>query len=278
MDSRIWVRLTLKPEDVVISTFPRSGTTWMQQILAKLLHGERGDCDLGLLCPWVESPFPEAARLANIAKLASPRVFKSHMPFNGLKFCSEARYVYVARDGRDVALSHYALFHLGRIRRLGGMQPLDIDPYFREWLDGRRTQLSYFDHVRSWWAQREAPNVLLMRYADLKADLIGQMARICEFLELEMDLDQLAAHAAHCSFAHMKANAQTLLATHERAIPGAANGMIHLGETGRWKALISAENSALYEARAAAALGADCAAWLEGQANEPAPALRAAAL
>lgn len=271
VDSQIWARLELRHGDVVVATYPRSGTTWMQQILATLLHPGRGDSDLGVFSPWVESPRPETVRLMHIDRLASPRILKSHMPFNGLRYRAEARYVCVLRDGRDVARSHYDLFHLGWLRRNATSEEpiLEPDAYFREWLSGGRALLPYFDHVSSWWAQRGQPNVLLVHYADLKRDLAGQMEVLAEFLEHPLSRLEIARRAESCSFAHMKANAGSLLAMQERAIPGASRGMINVGESGRWNGWISPLEADRYEEMALKALGPAASEWLANGSGQP---------
>ncbi len=54
--------------------------------------------------------------------------------------------------------------------------------------------------MRSWWEVRRLPNVLMVHYADLKADLPSQMRRIAEFLEISVDEAQWDTIVEHCTF------------------------------------------------------------------------------
>ena len=72
------------------------------------------------------------------------------------------------------------------------MPPTPEDPveYFRQWLtDGGASGdpgASYFHVERSYWAARADANMLLVHYADLKADCAGEIARIACLRRLEM--------------------------------------------------------------------------------------------
>ena len=59
-----------------------------------------------------------------------------------------------------------------------GKPPESLLQYFREWLAGDGYPFwPFWENVRSWWEIRELPNLMLLHFADLKADLPGQMRR-----------------------------------------------------------------------------------------------------
>lgn len=120
---------------------------------------------------------------------------------------------------------------------------------------------SYFGFQRSWWRLRDRPNVLLMHYAELKADLGGAMRRVADFLQIEVPAGLWPVLVEAASFPAMKQVGDTLLGETGRAFHGGGDTFFHHGENGRWRGQLSGANLALYEARAAT-LPADCSAWL----------------
>src|SRR5262249_13623462 len=96
-----------RPDDIFIVTYPRSGTTWMQMILYQLTtDGSMEIPHIAQHSPWFErSPDSEQG----YEERAAPRIFKSHLPFEQVPK-GPGRYIYVARDGRDVAVSYFNFY------------------------------------------------------------------------------------------------------------------------------------------------------------------------
>ena len=51
-DSRIWNDLKFRKDDIVIATYAKSGTTWVQQIVAQLLFSGAEGLDVAAMSPW----------------------------------------------------------------------------------------------------------------------------------------------------------------------------------------------------------------------------------
>jgi aryl sulfotransferase len=120
----------------------------------------------------------------------------------------------------------------------------------------------FWENVRSWWAIRDLPNVMLVHFADLKADMPGEIRRIAAFLDIEpTDWD---AVMEHCSFDWMKANAAACAPLGGVFWDGGAETFIHKGTNGRWRDTLPDSDAQAYEQQAIAELGAECAAWLQG--------------
>ncbi|HEY9548121.1 MAG TPA: sulfotransferase domain-containing protein, partial [Kiloniellaceae bacterium] len=190
----------------------------------------------------------------------------------------KAKYVYIGRDGRDVAWSmynhHANANHLwyealndtpGRVGPPIEPPPDSVRQYFHDWLtrDGFPFW-PFWENVRSWWAIRHLPNVLLLHFADLKKDMPGEMRRVAAFLDIEIDESRWVAIVQHCSFDYMKAHAAASAPLGGVFWDGGAETFVHKGTNGRWRDTLSAEESAAYERRALAELGPDCAEWLRG--------------
>lgn len=276
-DSTIWNELRFRDDDVVIATYAKSGTTWLQQIVAQLLFADADSLPVAEMSPWLDLRVPpKAIKLPLVEAQTHRRFLKTHLPVDALVFSPKAKYLYVGRDGRDVVFSLYnhhanandAWYEAlndtpGRVGPPIGRPPESVRAYFLDWLerDGHPFW-SFWENVRSWWAIRALPNVLLLHFADLKADLPGEIRRIARFLEIPIDESRFPTLVDHCSFAWMKANASRSVPVGGAFWDGGATTFIHRGTNGRWRDELTREDSARYEASARAELGEDCLRWL----------------
>jgi aryl sulfotransferase len=285
MDSRIWDHFAMRDGDVVVASYAKSGTTWVQQVATQLIHGGAEDAPVATLSPWLDYRLTPSDVLERLAAQAHRRVVKTHLPLDALTFSPRARYLYVARDGRDVALSlhhHHACGNALWYQRLNSgpadlgppMTPPDPDPagYFRGWLANDGAPFwPYFENIRSWQAARGLPNVLFLHFDALKADLPGEVRRIAAFLDLPLDEALLGRVLEHASFGYMRAHAEDVAPLGGRIFEGGARSFLHHGESGRWRAVLSAADAAAYERRALRELGPECADWLATGLPSPPP-------
>jgi len=242
-----------------------------------------------VLSPWLDLRIMPPEAIAAVEAQTHRRFIKTHLPVDALVFSPKAKYLYVARDGRDAVWSMYnhhvnandfwydALNNTpGRvgppIERVAG----PVDEYFRTWLarDGHPFW-PFFENIRSWWQVRELPNVKLMHFADMKADLAGSIREIAAFLDIAIDEATFPAIVEHCTFNYMKAHAGDVAPVNGTLWEGGAATFIHKGTNGRWRDVLTAADIAAYERRAIAELGPECAAWLAG--GKAAATVRAAA-
>ena len=49
--------------------------------------------------------------------------------------------------------------------------------------------MSFFDFEVTYWEERKRPNLLMVNYSDLLADLDGEMRRVSAFLDIPVDED-----------------------------------------------------------------------------------------
>src|SRR5262249_1343548 len=226
-------------DDLFIVTYPRSGTTWMQMILYQLATDGELDFDhIYQVCPYFEV---SRGRSNGFAGAPEPRTFKSHLAYRDIpKGC---KYIYVARDGRDVAVSyfHFSRTHLG----FRGT----FDEFFDLFLQGKVEPASWFEHVKGWWTHRNDLNVLFLRYEDLLHDLEPCLHRITAFCELEVDPARFPAIRERCSFAFMKAHESKfdhrLGMLYEQGMP--CTSFIRQGRAGAWKEALSSRQAARFD-------------------------------
>jgi hypothetical protein len=170
------MELEVRPSDVFISSYPRSGTTLTQWILYLLTHEEQPDpAHLTKVSPWFERSLAIGELTgSDLERFPSPRVFKSHLPREWLP--DGARYIYVERDGLDVLVSYFHFY-----RAYLGFEGT-LDDFYRRFMDGRVQYGSWFEHVAGWRERASDPNILVVRYEDLLTERKASIERIVEFL------------------------------------------------------------------------------------------------
>ena len=276
-DSTIWDDFKFRDDDIIISTYAKSGTTWMQQIVSQLIFGADEGRDVAEMSPWMDLRVPpKHIKLEAVEAQTHRRFVKTHLPVDALVFSPKAKYLYIGRDGRDVVWSlhnHHIMANdawYGALNDTPGRvgPPIerpteDVRRYFLDWLDKDGYPFwSFWENLRSWWAIRNLPNVLLVHFAALKSDLPAEIRRIAEYLEIPIDESRWDALLEHCSFDYMKAHAELSVPLGGIFWDGGAKTFIHKGKNGRWKDVLSAEDSARYEKLVVDELGEDCARWL----------------
>ncbi|HEV2748868.1 MAG TPA: sulfotransferase domain-containing protein [Allosphingosinicella sp.] len=276
-DSTIWNDFRFRDDDIVIGTYAKSGTTWTQQIVAQLIFNGAEGINVPEISPWLDLRLPpKEVKLPLVEAQTHRRFVKTHLPVDALVFSPRAKYIYIGRDGRDVVWSMYnhhssfvpQTYHAlndtpGRVGPPLDPPPASVRDYFNAWLDGDGYPFwSFWENIRTWWEIRHLPNVMMLHFSDLKADMPGQIRRIAAFLDIAIDEAKWPAILEHCSFDYMKQHAELAAPLGGVLWEGGARTFIHKGTNGRWRDILSAEESRRYEQMAQRQLGADCARWL----------------
>jgi aryl sulfotransferase len=276
-DSTIWNEFEFHSDDVVIATYAKSGTTWVQQIVAQLIFEGAEGLEVAEMSPWLDLRVPpKEVKLPAVAAQTHRRFLKTHLPVDALVYSPRAKYLYIGRDGRDVVWSmynHHANANEfwyqvlndtpGRVGAPIGRPPADVRRYFLDWLeqDGHPFW-PFWENVRSWWDIRHLPNLLLLHFGQLKVDLPGQVRRIAAFLDIPIDERRWPTILDHCSFEYMKAHAAKSVPLGGAFWDGGAQTFVHKGTNGRWRDTLTEEDCRRYEATARSELGEACAHWL----------------
>lgn len=276
-DSTMWNDFKFRDDDIIISTYAKSGTTWVQQIVSQLIfNGEEG-LQVAEMSPWVDLRVPpKHVKIPALEAQEHRRFIKTHLPVENLNFSPKAKYLYIGRDGRDVLWSlynHHATANeqwYGALNESPGLigpkigKPLDsIVDYYHEWLDRDGFPFwSMWDNVNSWWEIKDLPNVMFVHFNNLKADMPGEIRKIAAFLEITIDESKWKNILLHCSFDYMKNNATPTVPLGGAFWEGGAKTFINKGTNGRWKDILSQEESKKYENIVAKKLELECAKWL----------------
>jgi hypothetical protein len=180
---RIERDITIFPDDVFLTSYPRSGNTWTRFLVGNLVHQNEAVTFLT-----VERLVPDMYKSSDrvLRNLVRPRIVKSHE-------CFDPRYrkvVYIVRDPRDVAVSNYHWELKLRSVRDG----FPIEDFVPRWMEPEFWPRigSWGDHVTSWLSTRQGKKgFLLLRYEDLKKDPQRALAQVAEFLGIEPTLERL---------------------------------------------------------------------------------------
>lgn len=206
-----------RPNDVVISTTPKAGTTWMQQICHQLrsadMGGDMSFVEISAAVPWLELAADQGQDLEAPQygqAEGKPRLFKTHC---WEEHCPKfPKTIVVLRDPYDVVKSFYHFFEDWFFER----GSISIDEFANDfWLTrnapkSKMENASYFVHLTSWYHRRNDPSVLFVFFEDLKAHLEDEVRRVAAFLSCDscrLDTDDRVALATkHATFDFMKAH------------------------------------------------------------------------
>ena len=279
IDSTVWNDFRFRADDIVIATYGKSGTTWVHQIVSQLLFDGAEGLPVAEMSPWVDLRVPpKEVKLEALEAQSHRRFLKTHLPVDALVFSESAKYLFIARDGRDVVWSFYnhhakanALWYELLNDTPGRVGPPieppceDVREYYLEWFEKDGFPLwPFWENIRSWWEIRHLDNVKLLHFSDLKRDPEGEIRDIAEFLDIHVRTESWDDILLHCSFDYMKQNA-----TQSTPLGGAvwdegAKVFINRGTNGRWTETLTEEDNRRYEERARTELGPECSRWLAG--------------
>ena len=284
-DSMRWASYAPRSDDIVIATYSKCGTTWMQRIVSMLVFGNAEPRPIWDLSPWPDMRLfgPIEVTMATAEAQTHRRFFKSHLPYDALPVYEGMKFVHVARDGRDAAMSlhnHLANFRQTTVEGLSAISiadpkfadpypPTSVDParYFHEWLSdggGQGDRLSSFFHIEnSYWAARDDKNMLLVHYADLIKDRAGEMRRVAKFLEIEIPESTWPAIIQAAGFDAMKSQGNELIPAAQALWEQGSNQFFNKGTNGRWRTVVAKADLARYDALVNEMFTPDLAHWLE---------------
>ena len=238
-----WRHLGLKREDVILGSYPRSGSTWLRFTLFEILTGKPssfGD---------VNSAFRglKDHRQAWHVLPGGGRFIGTHEPFRA----SYRRAVYLVRDVRDVVLSEFAF------EQNLGIGRQNLDEYLKDFVGGRKRHGSWQKHAQSWLDSPLASNgdLLVIRYEDLRQDSVKTFMKIADFLGMSKDRDAVERAVANNSVQRMREKEDRLYkeenyaAVPSRPVKSVQPGgrFIRSGKMGGWQQQLTQEQLRVIE-------------------------------
>jgi len=284
-DSARWAGYQPRADDIIVATYSKCGTTWMQRIVGMLVFASAEPRPLWDLSPWPDARFgpPIDTLMAAAEAQTHRRFFKTHLPLSALPLYEDVKYLHVARDGRDACMSlhnHVRNFTADGLAMLDAISqndpkfgdpypraPEEAGAYFHDWIadDGANGDpaASFFSLENSFWAERRRANVLLVHYSDLKADREGEMRRIARFLDIEIPDALWPQLVEAASFEAMKSDGDALMPLAHFLWEGGSGRFLNKGTNGRWLDVVAKQDLARYEAKVRSAFSPSLAQWVE---------------
>ncbi len=245
-------RFKARPTDIIIASTPKSGTTWVQQILHQMRTAGRGEFhNINDVIARLDTPPVHdsgEALLAQYDKLLDPRIFKTHCVYETTPGATVARVIVISRDPRDCCVSRY--YHSLN----GSGRELSFAQYFDSWMK----VLEWFRHVASWWRHRQDATLLWLRYEEMIEDLPASIDRISAFLGWRLTDSERAEVQKKCSFDWMKSHAERFI-PHPMQRPGE---FIRRGVVGDYRQLMTDEQAQAVLRKADELLKPDCLRFL----------------
>ncbi|KAF8356236.1 hypothetical protein PRIPAC_97859 [Pristionchus pacificus] len=208
--------------DIVIVSYPKSGTTWVSEVLSAIAYG--GDTErlkkirLDERVPWMEMDYrcldpnsPAQSSAKGPIREGKKQIWFTHLHLDYLPPSvreGKCKIVYVARNPKDNAVSY---FHFHRLTTFMGLQKdMKWNDYFPLFCSGDICVGNWFKHTLDYWKfSQNNPNAKFVVYEDLKRDLMGEMKSLEEFVGISLTVDQRTEVVKHCSFDSMKNNKMT---------------------------------------------------------------------
>lgn len=230
-----------RPDDVLIATYPKAGTTWMIEIVDCVMNdGDTERCKRSPThdrAPFMElnPPKPFHSGLQQLASMPSPRLVKTHLPVQLVPqsfWENDCKVIYVARNAKDNLVSYYHFQQMNQALPETG----SWEQYISSFLSGQVPWGSWFDHVTGWWESRAKHRVLYLFYEDLKEDPAREIDRVARFLGKGLDQAVIDRIVDHTSFLQMKENPMTNCSTVPSFIFNqAVSPFMRKGTVGDWK-------------------------------------------
>ena len=183
--------------DIYVTTFLKSGTTWMQMILYQMVGKGGADFDhIYDVAPWVHNEAYLGKSPERVNKLPSPRIIKSHDPYERFDKNVKGRFIFVYRNGQDVAVSLY--YHIQSYENPDVTFDENFDKYFKA------GEYNWFSFTKQWLKNEHDFPILYISYEALKNDFEGTVRRIADFLEVTLTPEILDNIATYTTFEYMK--------------------------------------------------------------------------
>jgi aryl sulfotransferase len=289
-DSERFEGFEFRDGDIIISTPPKCGTTWTQTICALLIfQSTEFPRHLDLISPWLEQTLRVRDEVvADLDAQTHRRFIKSHTPLDGLPYDERVTYICVGRDPRDVAMSWdnhmgnldlqaflslrekaVGLEDLMELMPQGPQAPLETESdRFWQWVDDPTPVTltasglaATLNHLSSFFKERTSPNVVMLHYGDLKADLAGQMRALAARLNIDVDESRWDEFVHAATFEQMKRRAVEVGPNATEPIWLDTERFFHRGTNGQWRDVLDADGLRRYRERVEALADADLSSW-----------------
>ncbi|CAH1785689.1 unnamed protein product [Owenia fusiformis] len=220
----------MRDDDVIISSYPRSGTHWSIALVDLVMHGGdietvkerhihersiwmdvpmtvfRGETDLSMKAI-EETPNPMI-----VAESApSPRLLSTHLPYNFMPESvkqGKCKVVAILRNPKSVLVSNHLLHAVPELFDVVPTLDNSIDAMLADTQD-QMVYGSWYNHVSRWWLNRDKANIHCILYEDMKMNMGDVIKGLARFLNKSIPNERIEKMAEHLQFDKMLKNPKT---------------------------------------------------------------------
>lgn len=201
----------VRDDDVFVITYPKSGTHWIMEIVHLIYNnGDKSKIDRSKMSNTIDLTFcahpsqleSTPSGLDLMVNWSSPRIILCHAHECFLPpqvFEKKVKVIYMARNPKDLCVSYHKFLKLSLpepLKDFNGFLPFFLSP---DIIGG-----PWFKHVLDYWAHKDEPNFLFLKYEDMKKDLTGSVTQISKFLERPLTTEVLDGIVEDSSFSGME--------------------------------------------------------------------------
>ncbi|XP_076821597.1 amine sulfotransferase-like [Clavelina lepadiformis] len=235
---------TFREGDVFLVSYPKTGTNWAKEIMRQILYRDETLDKLTNLLPInlrvLEIDPCEKFKVWDELPLKR-RLIGTHLPPELIDVerikQANAKVVYMLRNPKDQIVSWQKfLQNLDLSDEIMEMVDSGWEKYFEhvvtgECPDGTKRGEWYPDHIRAWYKYKDYKNFYFLQYEEMKKDIIGEIKKLAQFLEVSLCEEDILKIANATSFSNMKASKTSDDNNHSHVL--AVN--MRKGEVGGWK-------------------------------------------
>ncbi|XP_012670019.1 sulfotransferase family 2, cytosolic sulfotransferase 2 [Clupea harengus] len=241
---KYYEEFNFRQDDILIVTYPKSGTTWMQEIVP-LIQSEGDLTPVETIPNWDRVPWLEEhrANVLNLDERPSPRIFATHYHYHMMPdsfFKVKPKVLYVLRHPKDVFTSSFHYYGMASFL----VNPGTVDEFLDTFLNGKVMFGSWFDHVNGWIHAKDQEHILYLFYEEMIMDLKESVRKLSCFMGKSLSQDIIEKIADHCVFKNMKKNKMSnysMVST--EFFDQTKSEFLRKGTAGDWKNTLTATQS-----------------------------------